>query len=344
MSKERIYWILQITGWTLYSFLNIFFFALQKGSATPRVVIGYLLIALSFIISTHLYRLFIRKKHWMKQIFSKIALKLFLTIVVFSIFNYLFQYLISLFLQFNDNETFYEFFINTLNNITITIVLYIIWTLFYFMYHYVDSYNKSLKYDAAINEIELNKLKSQLNPHFIFNALNSIRALVDEDPNKAKNAITQLSNILRNSLIMDKKRLTDFNEEIRTVKDYIDLETIRFEERLKTEISIDPEAKNFQIPPLMIQTLVENGIKHGISSLKEGGYVKIRAIANSNYLTVQIRNSGQYLNGVSQKQEGYGISNTIQRLKLIYGENASFNITNENDQFVLTELKIPKMI
>ena len=119
-------------------------------------------------------------------------------------------------------------------------------------------------------EIELNNLKSQLNPHFIFNALNSIRALVDENPSKSKQAINQLSNILRNSLASDKKGLTKFEDELKIVKDYLGLESIRFEERLKTEFDIHPDSQKFLVPPLMIQTLVENGIKHGISKLTAG--------------------------------------------------------------------------
>ena len=117
-----------------------------------------------------------------------------------------------------------------------------------------------------------NLLKSQLNPHFIFNALNSIRALVDENPGKSKNAITQLSNILRNSLQIDKNRLTSFTDEMKTVQDYLELESIRFEERLEVDIKLHPNSDQFQIPPLMIQTLVENSIKHGISNLKEERY------------------------------------------------------------------------
>ena len=125
-------------------------------------------------------------------------------------------------------------------------------------------------------EIELNNLKSQLNPHFIFNALNSIRALVDENPSKSKQAINQLSNILRNSLASDKKGLTKFEDEIKIVKDYLGLESIRFEERLKTEFEIHPESQKFLVPPLMIQTLVENGIKHGISKLTPGGVIQLK--------------------------------------------------------------------
>src|SRR5690606_9097471 len=138
-----------------------------------------------------------------------------------------------------------------------------IWTMIYLTFHYFERYNKSLKYEAAAREIELSNLRSQLNPHFIFNALNSIRALVDEDPAKSKEAITQLSGILRNSLMVDRQRLVAFSDEVNTVQDYLALESIRYEERLETRLDLDPQSAKYLIPPLMIQTLVENGIKHG---------------------------------------------------------------------------------
>jgi LytS/YehU family sensor histidine kinase len=126
------------------------------------------------------------------------------------------------------------------------------------------------------------------------------------------------------------------------VRDYLGLETIRFEERLKTEFDIDPESKGFFVPPLMVQTLVENGVKHGISKLTEGGIIQVKTTVENDYLKIVIRNSGHYhLNGHHKKRGGLGLSNTAQRLKLLYGEEARFTITNENDNFVRTELIIP---
>ena len=223
-------------------------------------------------------------------------------------------------------------------------ILFFWWTVVYFAYHYFNEYNKSLKYEASMTEIELNNLKSQLNPHFIFNALNSIRALVDENPKKSKQAITQLSNILRNSLASDKKGLTNFDEELKIVKDYLGLESIRFEERLKTEFDIHPESQRFLVPPLMIQTLVENGIKHGISKLTRGGVIQLKTDVVDDKLKIHIRNSGHYVNGTKRSKSGLGLENTVQRLKLIYGDEATFRIANESDNFVLTELIIPQNI
>jgi LytS/YehU family sensor histidine kinase len=221
-------------------------------------------------------------------------------------------------------------------------VIFFLWLVLYFTYHYFDEYNKALKYEASMIEIELKNLKSQLNPHFIFNALNSIRALVDENPSKSKQAINQLSNILRNSLATDKKGLTKFDDELKIVKDYLGLESIRFEERLKTEFDIDPASQNFLVPPLMIQTLVENGIKHGISRLTQGGLIQMKTNVEGRKLRIRIRNSGQLINGTRRSERGLGLKNTMQRLKLIYGDDASFRIVNENDNFVLTEIIIPQ--
>ncbi len=189
-------------------------------------------------------------------------------------------------------------------------------------------------------EVELSNLKAQLNPHFIFNALNSIRALVDEDPLKSKESITQLSHILRNSLLTDRKKLIPFSEELKTVMDYLSLESIRYEERLKTKIDIDKNSGKFMVPPLMLQTLVENGIKHGISNLKEGGEISISSKMFGKHLQLQIRNSGQLSNSFSEGK-GFGIDNTRKRLNLIFGDSASFEIKNDTNKTVICTLNIP---
>lgn len=225
-----------------------------------------------------------------------------------------------------------------------TFLIYFVWALFYFIYHYFERYNSALKYEALKNEIELNNLKSQLNPHFIFNALNSIRALVDENPVKSKDAITQLSSILRSSLVINRNKLTRFSDELNTVKDYLDLETIRFEERLSTKFDIDPNSRKFTVPPLMIQTLVENGIKHGISKLKSGGEISVSTQVKDSILHIKIRNNGQLPHQKLNGTKGFGVENTKQRLKLLYGNQATFKIHNEDENTVLTEISIPENI
>lgn len=337
MKKKHIYWTFQVSGWTLYASVNIFFIVIGPQKITFETLLSFILLGVFFIASTHFFRFFIKKLGWIRLDILKLIPRALAAIFALSVSYVLFEVtLIHLFNQFFIEDVF----IGVLMNLLTAMILYIVWSMIYFLYQYIESYNKSLKYEAAINEIELNKLKSQLNPHFIFNALNSIRALVDENPVKAKTAITKLSNIMRNSLIMDKNKIISFSEELQTVKDYLDLEVIRFEERLKTEWCVDPRAADFPVPPLMIQTLVENGIKHGVSKLKKGGLIRIEANIDNAVLLIRIRNSGHYENGSSTV--GYGISNTIQRLKLIYGPDAYFHISNEDANFVLTEIRIPK--
>ena len=294
-----------------------------------------------YLLSTHFLRYVILKNNWLDLSLIQLLPRVLLISLVLGISNYLVHIICSTLLETINIESDLDLVL-MLGNLIYSVVAYIIWAAIYFIFHYFERYNASLKYDAIIYEIELNKLKSQLNPHFIFNALNSIRALVDEDPLKSKRAITQLSNILRNSLIMNKRKLIDFNDEIKTVKDYLDLEAIRLEERLKVDIDISPEADSYQIPPLMIQTLVENGIKHGVATLTKGGQISLKAWQEEDQLKIQIRNSGQYVNGAGMNTTGYGIENTEQRLNLIFGKSASFNIGNENNQTVLTEIKIPQ--
>jgi two-component system, LytTR family, sensor kinase len=144
-----------------------------------------------------------------------------------------------------------------------------LWSLIYFSVHFFENYKRaeieSYIWEAAVKDFELKTLKSQLNPHFMFNAMNSIRALIEEDPESAKNALTRLSAYFDILLKMERSETVPLEEEIQTVKDYLALEEIRFEERLKYNLNIDPKSLKIEIPPMMIQTLVENGIKHGIS-------------------------------------------------------------------------------
>lgn len=342
MNKKKLYWIFQIAGWLLYALLNLFILSIAE-KFEGKIALSWLFQTAFLITISHFLRNIIVKRGWLKLLIKDLIPRVLGAVLICSAITYIFTIGISIQLDLVDyNRDFNTIFI--ILNILTFFVLFLFWAIIYFMYHYVENYNSNLRYEAAMNEIELNKLKSQLNPHFIFNALNSIRALVNENPAKAKTAITQLSNILRNSLIMDKQRLIRFSEEIQTVKDYLDLETIRFEERLKVQFDLHPKSDLFFVPPLMIQTLVENGIKHGISNLTAGGWLIIRTQVENSRLHIMIRNSGQFRKFRSTMGSGFGLENTKQRLKLIYGEEASFHIANDGPEYVMTEVIVPQKI
>jgi len=344
MNKERLYWLLQLVGWGSFAFVIIILAYLSSGVSAVQVW-AILVLAVFNLISTHFLRYIVKEYNWFKLGIAQLLFQSLLAMLVLSFINVVAQILINIvFGTLSPQEDFRVLVI--LANLFQAFLFYIMWSLLYFLFHFLDNYNTSLKYEAKINEIRLNHLKSQLNPHFIFNALNSVRALVDEDPIKAKSAITRISNMLRFSLMMDKKQTIEFGEELNIVKDYLELESIRFEERLNISYIIEDESFSYRIPPMMLQTIVENAIKHGISNLVKGGIIEIKCREGLNDdLYIQVKNSGKLDQTPSLKSKGYegnGLSNTVQRLKLIYGGQASFRIFNTGNQFVITEIKIPK--
>lgn len=344
VNKVRLYWSLQIGGWAIYAIAQIVaVLELDQGSLSNQRIIFLLYEAALGLAVSHIYRNFINRWKWLSLTMPRLIPRVLFSVFAMGVIMYFLRIPVSIPLGlFNKNVVLDPMVLLGLS--FVYAFFFFLWSVMYFIYNYFERYNKSLKLEASIKEIELNNLKSQLNPHFIFNALNSIRALVDENPSKSKLAINQLSNILRNSLVTEKRGLTKFEEEMKVVKDYLGLEGIRFEERLRTELDIDPASVDFMVPPLMIQTLVENGIKHGISKLKDGGIIQIKTKVERDRLKIHIRNSGHFhLNGAKKPSGGMGLENTRQRLKLIYGEEASFRILTENNTFVLTEIIIPHL-
>lgn len=221
-----------------------------------------------------------------------------------------------------------------------------IWLLIYIVYHYVEKNRKDqvdrLKLESNIKELELKTIKSHINPHFIFNSLNSIRALVDENPQRARTAITELSNILRSSMQAEKAETVTLEKELSIVKDYLALEQMRFEERLKIEMEIDEDTLDQQVPPMMLQTLVENAIKHGISKQVNGGTVKVVADFKADNLELLVQNTGQ-LNG-TKNGDGFGIKSTEDRLNLMYQGKASFSIRNLENNMVESKVTMPVLV
>jgi hypothetical protein len=341
VNKARLYWTLQIGGWLTYAVVQIVSSMLAAGSISVRRATFLFIEALLSLALTHLFRIFLIRNRWLYMSMGRLIPRVIFAVFIMGLALYFLRMPASITLGIFDDRIAFD--PEQISGLTLVYALvFFLWSVFYFTYHYFERYNKSLKYETSMIEIELNNLRSQLNPHFIFNALNSIRALVDENPKKSKQAITQLANILRISLAPDKHGLTKFDDELKLVRDYLGLESIRFEERLHTEFVIHPESGKFLVPPLMLQTLVENGIKHGISRLKQGGTIQFITYVDDASLKIHIRNSGHLVTGQRRHRDGLGIQNTIQRLKLLYGDNASFRIVNENNNFVLTEIIIPK--
>jgi LytS/YehU family sensor histidine kinase len=201
-----------------------------------------------------------------------------------------------------------------------------------------------------VKELELKTIKAHINPHFIFNSLNSIRALVDENPERARKAITELSNILRSSMQAEKSETVTLEKELYIVKDYLALENMRFEDRLKIEYQVDEDTLDQPVPPMMLQTLVENAIKHGISKQINGGVVRVISAFRDQYHELSVQNTGR-LNGKLNNEAhagangtfelGFGLSSTNDRLGLLYGNKAKFEIRQATPTLVEAKVSIP---
>lgn len=342
ISHNNLYWLCQISGWGTFTLLNLLIISSFESLQLERIFVG-VYYALAGIGFTHIFRKIIKKLNWLELPLNKIIPRVIISSILLGLFIYSVVYGISFFsgTMAKDDYTAIKPAVGIINTTGISLV----WALIYFSIHYLQNYKKteieSLIWEAAVKDYELKTLKSQLNPHFMFNAMNSIRALIEEDPESAKVALTKLSNILRYSLKMERAESIPLGEEIETVKDYLDLEKIRFEERLKYELNVEKAASFIEIPPMMIQTLVENGIKHGISKIKSGGEINVNSKVENSQLLIEIRNNGHLEDDALKNSKGFGINNTKHRLNLLFGERASFSLTNENEGKVLAKLVIP---
>lgn len=342
MNKNKLYWIFQLSGWSLYNLNEVFQYSIQYDYDHEMVFNALANIILSILL-THLFRIVARKFNWSALDLPQLALRvglgvLLMTFIMVAVNLPLDWKYVGEMLKANP-VLIIEYPINLAKP-------FMVWALFYMFFRHSEERRQreveEIKLKSSIKETEAKVLRAQMNPHFMFNALNSIRALVLEDPTRAQQGITQLSNILRSSLLADRRKTVSLKEELRTIEDYLALEKVRYEERLQTKWDIAPETLNVQVPPMMLQTLVENAIKHGVQKAINWGFVEINTSITDNKLYIKIRNTGQ-LQGTESASEagGFGLKNTSQRLELLYGSEASFRIFQEDNLTVCAEITIP---
>ncbi len=303
---------------------------------TPTFVFISIQSYLLSIVVTHLMRFIILKYHWLKQNIWALIWKSFLLSVAFAVVYELIDHLINDLITIDfylDPETAKYDSSKFFASVFLYAILFTLWLSFYYTFLFIEKSRKqeikNLQFEASKNEIELKNLRAQINPHFLFNSLNSIKALIEIDKTEAKDAITKLSNLLRQSITLSKNRLITIKQELEVVETYIKLEKIRFEERIKVEFNIDHSVLNCKIPPLMIQTLVENAIKHGISKSLTGGIIRVNITNHKNIIKILIENTGTL--NISTKHLGIGIENTKKRLRILFGKSAKFKIYQCDD-------------
>src|SRR5574343_638416 len=329
------YWLCQLGGWGLVGFSMLFFAVTMMQKLSWDNAIRIFVYVAGGIISTHLLREYIKRSGWLQLPIEKMITRLILAIIITSaVYSILVISSLGIFaLVGKEKIDWYSRFFGSIINSGIFITP---WTLIYYFYHFIEKSRRqqfdTLKLEAMVKELELKTIKSNINPHFIFNELNSIRALIDENPSRAREAITQLSNILRSSMQAEKQEIVPFEKELNIVKDYLALEHIRFEDRLRVEYEIDEDTLDQPVPPMMLQTLVENAIKHGIGKQVSGGVIRIVSDFKGDYHELVVLNSGQL--GEQQNEDGFGLSSTRNRLQLLFGDRSRFFIIQRNDEVV----------
>ncbi|QEY15659.1 hypothetical protein D0C16_06555 [Cellvibrio sp. KY-GH-1] len=244
----------------------------------------------------------------------------------------------------NESSAIKFFFKLLLNNSIFNFILLFAWT---------QSYNNimanrkirenemlNLRLQNSLKDAQLSNLSNQLNPHFLFNALNNIRFTIYEDQHKADRMLTALADILRYSLESSQHPKVRLEQELEIVERYIDIIKIQMEERLGFSLDIPETVTHYLIPPMLLQLLIENAIKHGIDNLRTGGIVAVKAELHQQTLILHLTNSAPDDIDKPAHTMGIGLNNIKQRLFLLYGERASFQAMQQNSEFKVT-ISIP---
>lgn len=341
---KRLFWILNISGWLLL-YIAILLFCYPNKFGDLKIVYSVAITYFSaFGITLILRPFFIRIYKKQRPIIYS-----FLIIVLISVFASHFWYFLDITLTYliTGDPTFNNMKIAVVEAdiIVLRVPVLVAWSGLYFVIRLwndlVIEKEHAEKADLLAQKAQLQMLRYQLNPHFLFNALNSIRALVEEDKEKAKKIITELSEFLRYSLVSKNNLMVDFSDELEAIMHYIEIQKIRYEEKLEVFIDIQPETEKFKILSFLIYPLVENAVKYGMKTSKLPVKVWLNVELNNGSFRVDVINTGKWINGNSSvnsidRGTGTGIENVRKRLKNAFGSNFSFDIKEENDTVIIT--------
>lgn len=235
---------------------------------------------------------------------------------------------------------------STIMRTVVGLFLYLILLAFYYLHNYYRILGEKMASEAAlqrnIKETELAYLRSQVNPHFLFNALNSISSLTLAHPEKAQESVIGLSKYLRSAMYMSNKRFATIDEELENIYLLLQIEKIRYGERLNYQIEIKEGCNQKTIPALLLQPVFENAIKYGLHESTEPVLVEAKIWCESDYVNVTVSNNYEEISRTAPGT-GKGLQNIRQRLELVYDQTSRMDITDDNNVFTVT-LKIPQFI
>ena len=191
----------------------------------------------------------------------------------------------------------------------------------------------AVRAEALASAARLEAVRARLNPHFLFNALHTLAALVKFRPSMAEDAIERLGDMLRYALKEDSRELVEFSEEYAFTRQYLAFEQLRYEDRLKVDVQIDPNVSNFDIPPFSIQALAENAVRHAISIRPEGGAIWIKCFCRDGRLTVSVRDDGPGTGADDGQSHQFGLRSLQERLRSAFGSSADLRVVALSEGF-----------
>ena len=246
-------------------------------------------------------------------------------------------------------SSFFEnFFGKFFNGVSLGVIIYslIVFAIqaFVFYQNYRAEEEQKLRVTAQLARAELHALKMQIHPHFLFNTLHSISSLVLEEPPKANQMIARLGDFLRLTLEHSERQFVTLKEEIEFARCYLEIEQVRFSDRLQVEFNVESASLTAQVPHLILQPLVENAIQHAIAPRASGGSIKISAKKSGDTIRVEIADSGEGIHtgrNVSNNGQGIGLANVRSRLEQLYGANHKFELNNNPAGGLTAVIEIP---
>jgi len=337
LADGRAYYLSQIAGWSLYAGL------LYLLSPPPRGAHAVILAVLwcgTGLLGTHLLRWYVSRRRWqtIPRLIPPFAIA---TIVIPAVMNTA-QIAVNT-LLFHDRFEFTHERVALAHYFQAVLVISVWCTVF------LSANEAKRRRLAEMDALQLaltaqvaqfRALRSQLNPHFLFNCLNSLRELIEEDRDRAKQVIDLLSGLLRYTLRADRLETVSLEEELQAVQDYLSLEKIRFEERLRVHLDVDPQSLQAKLPPMLLQTLAENGVKHGIARLPSGGELRLVTQMLQGTLRIEVTNTGK-LSPTAVNSSAVGLDNARERLRLMYGKEASLTLSDQDESSVCAAVVIP---
>jgi len=341
MFSNRLFLLLQLAGWLFFGAINFFSRSLVQGLNWAEFFSTAVLIITGFIVSSVLrqfYQRINRNNNSLLRLIlvvisASVVAGIMTTAIIFAVLEPLSTIVFA-------QQSIFSFISLLSNFVNISFVM-LVWSSLYFAikryrnYEQIKAEKKQL--DAALKQVSLESLINQLNPHFMFNTINNIRALILEDKHKARDMLSHLADMYRYTLSSQENQLVTLNDELTMIDDYLALMAIQLEQRLHTEFAIVNEAKAVYIPRMMLQLLIENGIKYGIANNKAGGKLTVIAQRHKQQLFLEIRNTGK-LQLPSKNSTGIGLSNIKKRLQLLYSSAATIELTEQADEVVVTIL------